>query len=242
MDAAPAEATHFSGFGKARVYGRSYARWSAAWWGWARSFPVAQTPSEPQNPVLEGDPANFLPVDCSRGQRGLVWFLAGTPGGVLQRSCTIPRGRALFFPLVNGVFFNAYTGATCSADAECGAGNACDDGRCRENASVDDKRGALAGLFDAACEPIAILDGRPLVFDQVATVRAQSAPFSSEAGPNDLLGGSDGDRDPEAISDGVWAMLPPLSSGVHDLRFGGGVCFGGQPVFSNEAIYQITVP
>ncbi|NRQ36917.1 hypothetical protein HII36_34525 [Nonomuraea sp. NN258] len=30
-----------------------------------------------------------------------MWFLAGTFGGTLRRSCTVPPGRPLDFPLVN---------------------------------------------------------------------------------------------------------------------------------------------
>src|SRR5947208_888904 len=51
----------------ARAYGLSYAEWGAQWWRWAYSFPVAQFP-----PLQSGE------GDCSLGQSGSVWFLAGT--------------------------------------------------------------------------------------------------------------------------------------------------------------------
>ena len=70
----------------ARPYGLSYAEWGAQWWRWAYSFPVAQFP-----PLQSGE------LDCSAGQSGPVWFLAGTVGqGPVTRSCTIPTGKALF--------------------------------------------------------------------------------------------------------------------------------------------------
>jgi hypothetical protein len=41
------------------------------------------------------------------GQRGPVWLLAGTfSGGSATRSCSIPQGEWLFFPVVNYVNFN----------------------------------------------------------------------------------------------------------------------------------------
>ncbi len=50
------------------------------------------------NPILqEGN------VDCGVGQQGHVWFLTGTfnESGVVSRTCRIPAGTALFFPVLN---------------------------------------------------------------------------------------------------------------------------------------------
>ncbi|MFI6323767.1 hypothetical protein ACIBG8_40000 [Nonomuraea sp. NPDC050556] len=38
---------------------------------------------------------------AAEGQPDDVWFLAGTFGGKAKRSCHVPAGRPLFFPLVN---------------------------------------------------------------------------------------------------------------------------------------------
>ncbi|PYJ19840.1 MAG: hypothetical protein DME99_11560, partial [Verrucomicrobia bacterium] len=79
-----------------RPYGLSYGEWGAQWWRWAYSFPAAQFP-----PLQAGE------VDCSLGQSGSVWFLAGTAGqGPVTRSCTIPAGKALFFPIIS--YLNDY--------------------------------------------------------------------------------------------------------------------------------------
>ncbi|MGW7582213.1 signal protein [Kitasatospora sp. NPDC054768] len=60
------------------------------WWSWAASS------SSDSNPV--SDPDGHL---CARGQKGGVWFLAGTFGGAVTRSCTVPAARPVAFPLVN---------------------------------------------------------------------------------------------------------------------------------------------
>jgi hypothetical protein len=75
---------------QAHPFGLSYGEWGARWWSWAFSFPLAQLP------LLQAGE-----VDCSLGQSGSVWFLAGTVGGAATRSCTIPTGTALFFPIIN---------------------------------------------------------------------------------------------------------------------------------------------
>jgi hypothetical protein len=76
---------------QARPHGKSYSQWAAEWWQWA-----LETPAD-VNPLLDttGD-------HCAEGQRGHVWFLAGSfsPGPV-KRQCTIRTGTALLFPLIN---------------------------------------------------------------------------------------------------------------------------------------------
>ncbi len=72
-----------------RPYGRSYSKWAAMWWQWALSEPKAT------NPVIDPNGA-----DCAEGQSGKVWFLAGSPTPV-TRNCTVPAGKALFFPVIN---------------------------------------------------------------------------------------------------------------------------------------------
>lgn len=72
------------------VYGRTYADWMAAWDQWTLSIPVANHPL-------------FDNGDCSVGQSGPVWFLGGNfvPPGTRVRHCTVPYGKALFFPVVD---------------------------------------------------------------------------------------------------------------------------------------------
>ena len=61
------------------------------WWQWALSIP------EPVNPLTD-----TTGEDCAQGQFKPLWFLAGkldsTP---VERTCTIPAGRFLFFPAAN---------------------------------------------------------------------------------------------------------------------------------------------
>jgi len=75
----------------ARVNGRTYAEWSAAWWQFVLSFPVSTSP------LCRDD-------NCDTGQSGPVWFLAGKWGDspvVAVRRCNIPAGKYVFFPVVN---------------------------------------------------------------------------------------------------------------------------------------------
>ncbi|MFC8348873.1 signal protein [Streptomyces sp. NPDC057280] len=62
------------------------------WWSWAASEPEAT------NPVADEDGG-----DCARNQPKDVWFLAGTFGTQAARSCPVPAGVPLAFPLVNRI-------------------------------------------------------------------------------------------------------------------------------------------
>jgi hypothetical protein len=73
----------------AKVEGKGYPQWSAAWWQWAMSMPV--------EPYVIRD-GRF----CAMGQEGPVWFLAGTDGSFdAERECRVPAGKHLFLPVIN---------------------------------------------------------------------------------------------------------------------------------------------
>ena len=75
------------------IAGASQEEWSKRWWRWALSF------DDDESPVADRD-GRF----CSLGQSGPVWFLAGTYGTARTiRSCRVPAGKTLFFPLINYV-------------------------------------------------------------------------------------------------------------------------------------------
>src|SRR5262249_56510522 len=72
-----------------KVGGKTYAEWAAAWWQWGLGAP------KDKNPISDRT-GKF----ADRGQSGPVWFLAGTFGGKATRTCSVPAGKALFFPVV----------------------------------------------------------------------------------------------------------------------------------------------
>ncbi len=78
------------------------------WWTWALSEPVGT------NPVADEDGS-----DCERNQPSDVWFLAGTFGTQAKRTCSVPEGVPVAFPLVNlmgeptdcAIFMNSANGS-----------------------------------------------------------------------------------------------------------------------------------
>ena len=191
------------GGGLADIIHTSHGKLSAQWWQYVTSFSAADDPR-----------AEDGAIDCVRNQNGPLIFLAGTNGGTAMRSCTIPRNKSLFFPMANFLFDNAPG---------------------EKPASVDEKREILDGVLSdlvpglfadfgapgsRACGIFATLDGEPLSYSG-SIVRTQSPPFSVVTGPD---GNPPDANDPEAVSDGFWALVPPLTPGEHTLRFGGRLC------------------
>lgn len=101
---------------------RSNEELAAAWWSWAASEPDAT------NPVVDD-----TGEDCARNQPGDVWFLAGNFGGDTRRTCSLPLGQEVFFPVLNAI---------------CGEGDGCET-------RFDDAE--LSVLFDGEqIEPVEI--------------------------------------------------------------------------------------
>jgi hypothetical protein len=189
-------------------FGRTYGEWGASWWQWALSAPAATSP------LLDPTGAN-----CAEGQSGKVWYLAGTGGGAVTRTCTVPRGKAIFFPIVNvvagsGVF-------DCEPTVP---GVPCD---------LSTLRAIAASFMDNPMLLQAELDGRPL--QNLSGYRVVSPVFSLTYPPDSIFGFG-GTFSPQ-VADGYWIMLAPLSSGQHTLHFRG-ILNGG---FESDATYFLTI-
>jgi hypothetical protein len=161
-----------------------------------------------------------------------VWFLGGTftvfefqPGavvGVAERSCSVPHGKALFFPIVN---------------AEC---NTIED----PNDTEDKLRVFANDLADHIGNLHAAIDGEDLT--NISRYRVESPPFTfGPLPPNNVPGKMEGST-ADSVSDGVYLMLAPLSSGQHDIHFSGEAVFttpedGFDFTFQLDITYHVTV-
>lgn len=174
-----------------KLYGKTIGNWGHAWWSWAFNVPKAT------NPLLKNGA-----IDCSAGQQGKVWFLAGNFGGTSKRSCTISPGKALFFPIYNSVWWTPAPGT---------------DIGCKDELDCRRKAGRSLGTLNYTCK----IDGQDCAW-QYAIVRAQSdsLPFTIN---NDSILVTEYEEIPGtrdiSISDGFWVMLPPLTVGQHKVRF-----------------------
>ncbi|MEU9303307.1 signal protein [Streptomyces sp. NPDC048269] len=106
------------------------------WWTWAASSVSASNPVSDQDGHL-----------CAQGQVGGIWFLAGTFGGTVTRSCTVPAAVPVAFPLVNLVG----EAGDCTAFMTSAQGSAVLDGQALE-----------AERYEATAVQVSAVDGNPL--------------------------------------------------------------------------------
>jgi hypothetical protein len=190
-----------------KPYGLTYGQWAAKWWQWLFSIP------EENNPA--GDE---IGKNCAEGQKGPVWFLAGTFGGKLERSCTIPQGKAIFFLVI---------GAECST-AEF------------PRLKTEPELLECAKALNEGATGRVIIDGTEV--QNFEDYRVQTGLFNMTMPVNNVLGVEAGTT--TAAADGWNIMLEPLSPGTHEISFGGSVV--GNPTTGTESYvtdvtYHVTI-
>jgi len=168
----------------------------AAWWQWVLSIPVDE------NPLLD-----TTGEKCMVGQRGDVWYLAGTFGApTVIRNCTVPAGTAFFVPVIN--FVNIDTPNVC--------------GQGPDRIPVSDLRAAVAPLIDGATNLSITVDGAA-----VNNMRRIKSGVFAVTLPDDNLfdapcafaGGVPPGVYSPAIDDGYYAQVNALSAGPHVVHF-----------------------
>jgi hypothetical protein len=166
-------------------------------WQWALATPTNH------NPLLDTTGA-----DCAVGQTGKVWFLGGFfGGGSVKRSCTIPKNKQIFFPLINSI--NIDTPNVC--------------GQGPDSIAVADLRMSSKVFIDGAINLSATLDGQPIPFQrEVSPVFTTTLPADNVFDPICVgagLGDVPGGKFKPSVDDGYYAALDELSPGIHTLHF-----------------------
>jgi hypothetical protein len=168
---------------------------SAEWQQWSLSIPASV------NPVPDS-----TGIYCMVGQRGALWFLVGSSGsGPIMRTCMVPEGTTLFFPVIN--FVNIDTPKVC--------------GQGPKRIPVEDLRAGAAAFIDGAINLLVEVDGKPIGNLQ----RVQSNVFEIALpednvfdAPCSSLGGVPAGIYSPAVDDGYYVLLSPLKGGKHTLH------------------------
>jgi hypothetical protein len=166
---------------------------------------------------------------CDEGQHGKVWNLAGSFGGPVERTCTIPKRKYLFFPLVNRWVINP------------------PDSWGSEEEYLEFATEWFAWHRENTCSLTLRLDGEDLVGEDLealdeALYVVDLDPFDVDINADNwatefgFLGGPT-----TTVADGHYALLRPLEPGEHTLEFGGVVCDGEAIQFETSAVYHLDV-
>ena len=202
---------------------KTYAEVGAEWWQWAVQAPATD------NPLFD-----TTGEKCTVGQQGPVWFLAGTSGSgaPTQRTCKVPFGKAIFFPVINVAWFAFLNDPAEERTAEfvrAKAEAACDSNSIRDlSVTIDGKAVARAHKF--------------------LTFAKDSPLFQAQLPTDNIFGATTADilkllLSPSAHK-GFYLYVRPLAPGRHtiewtatwDCDFGNGL----QP-FSENVSYTLNV-
>jgi hypothetical protein len=132
--------------------------------------------------------------NCANNQTGPVWFLAGTGGGAVTRECTIPSDKAILVPIINVICDSAIDTAL-DTEAEL--------------------RACVKGDQDTVIGKEITVDG--INIGSLDSYRFQSPLFNLTYPENNIAGVAP--QTAQAVSDGFWILLEPLSPGSHEIHF-----------------------
>lgn len=194
----------------AHPYGQSYSEWAAEWWQWALSQPAAT------NPLTD-----LTGAQCANEQQGKVWFLAGAfTGTPVTRDCTVPRGKALLFPVINEFY--------CAEPDDPAA-----------ERTVAFARQQVADVRDATGLK-ATIDGRQVrnlaAYYETSEVLSIVLPADNIFGVPELAGVL---LEP-CVDAGFYLVVRPLRRGRHTIRFTG-TAGAGPDAFFVDVTYNLTV-
>jgi hypothetical protein len=190
---------------EARPRGKSFGEWTVKWWQWVYSIP------RDNNPISDstGDLSEV-------GQSDQVWFLGGKPADesceVPVRSCKIPSGLPILFPVIN-----------------CEANNI-------EFPSLDER-----GLIENVTTHMELIRSKDCYINgaQIPVQHVRSDPvIFNIAVTHDNVFGLKGAGNTTASADGYWVFLKPLRKGNYLVSFSGS-CSGG--VRRSGAEYHLQV-
>lgn len=190
-----------------KPYGKTYGHWTVEWWRWALSSPVSS------NPVVDMT-GKFAKVNQPTKD---VWYLAGKFGNenkdLPYRECTVPRGRAVLFPVIN-----------CEANR-------------LEYPHLRDENEVLMHVKsdeDTIVKKECRINGRETPVERISSDPSIFSLFINEENALGVKGGGV----TMASADGYWVFLKPLQKGRYDVEFVGS-CEGGR-LFSG-ARYSLAV-
>jgi hypothetical protein len=178
------------------------------WWQWASSFP------RDENPI-----ADTTGEDCSKGDFGDIFFLAGSEGGKVERDCTVSEGQAILIPIVNILCFTE-------------PGEETQESLLAQCAEITDQQKNLK----------LIIDGNKV--QNLESYRVTNPSFFTVDFPENNIFEPTPAGSYDAVADGYWALIQGLSAGEHDITVVGklhGQSSFGKIDFRTQVTYHLTV-
>ncbi|MFB0981534.1 MAG: hypothetical protein QMC62_11540 [Alteromonadaceae bacterium] len=165
------------------IAGKALHQYANIWWQWTSSM------GDEISPVRDK-----TGEQCHVNQKGDVWFLAGGYGtSKIQRYCIIPKGKHIFFPIINMAYW-----------PENDISKTCEE--VKQESALNNSE-----LYFVYAE----LDGHSIPNIRNNRIKSKDC-FDLHA----LLAQTQPTKKVyPAATDGYWLMLRPLSKGIHSLKF-----------------------
>jgi hypothetical protein len=146
--------------------------------------------------------------------------------GPVTRSCTIPTGKALFFPII--IYLNDYP---------------CPDPNFQPPPGVTLEEWLTEGaaaVIDLVTQLEVVVDGQSL--HDLFSYRAHSRLFTFTGDPSLVVFDPCITGTPQVgVTDGYWILLHPLPPGPHTIFFRAVIDFGGSNTFEVQVTYNLTI-
>jgi hypothetical protein len=181
---------------------------TAQWWQWASSFP------RDENPI-----ADTTGEDCSKGDFGDIFFLAGSEGGKVERDCTVAEGQAILIPIVTALCFKSEPGDT-----------------------QESLLALCTEIVNQQKNLKLIIDGNKV--QNLESYRVTNPSFFTVDFPENNIFEPTPAGSYDAVADGYWALIEGLSVGEHDITVVGklhGQSSFGKIDFRTQVTYHLTV-
>ena len=153
---------------------------------------------------------------CTVNQKGSVWFFPGSYGKDVIRQCNVPYDKSILFPILN---------SECSFAEFPSLKN---EGQLEQCAKE---------IQDSVMNTKASVDGKNIT--NLGDYRVQSPLFGITLPENNILNLPP--QNTQAVSDGNWIFLKPLSEGYHTISFDGSLR-NVSNIETNDSQYVFAVP
>jgi hypothetical protein len=181
---------------------------TAEWWQWILSFPIDENPG-----------TDTTGEDCSKGDFGDTFFLAGTFGGKAERECTITEGQDILIPIVTTACATIEGESAESLLAQC--------------ADFTAQTKNLKLIIDR--KQVRNLEDNRVTVESLFTVVL----------PENNVYGLDAGTSIDAVADGYWVLIEGLSAGQHDItvvgKQHGHLSSGEKSDLKSDVTYHLTV-
>jgi hypothetical protein len=168
-----------------KPFGKTYGDWTSDFWKWVISIP------QHDNPNLDSTGEKCMVKQSEPN----VWYLVPTFGGSAERTCEIPAGKAILFPLL-------VTECNFLENPEL-------------NTESELRTCAKQGQEGGSRTLSAAVDGTEL--KDLEKYRVESKIFDLTLPENNVFSAPPGNT--KAVSDGYWVFLKPLPNGNHEIDF-----------------------